>query len=71
MTRIGEDSKYIFLGDTEQIDRRKKNESCLATVLEIFANSDLIGTLEFTDEDCIRNPIIPKILAELRNNNIQ
>lgn len=70
MTRIGEDSKYIFLGDTEQIDRRRKTESCLATVLEIFANSDLIGTLEFTDEDCVRNPIIPKILAELRNNNI-
>jgi len=70
MTRIGENSKYIFLGDTEQIDRKHKTESCLATVLEIFSDSDLIGTIEFTDEDCVRNPIIPKILAKLRSNNI-
>lgn len=70
MTRIGENSKYIFLGDTEQIDRRHRNESCLATVLEIFSDSDLIGTIEFKDEDCVRNPIIPQILAKLRSNNI-
>jgi len=70
MTRIGENSKYIFLGDTEQIDRRHKDESCLATVLNIFTDSDLIGTIEFTDEDCVRNPIIPKILTKLRINNI-
>lgn len=70
ITRIGENSKYIFLGDTEQVDRRKKNESCLATVMSIFSDSDLIGTIEFGDEDCVRNPIIPKILTELRNNNI-
>jgi len=70
MTRIGENSKYIFLGDTEQIDRRHKEESCLATVLNIFADSDLIGTIEFSDDDCVRNPIIPKILTKLRSNNI-
>jgi len=70
MTRIGENSKYIFLGDTEQIDRRHKTESCLATVLEIFSDSDLIGTIQFSDEDCVRNPIIPKILSKLRSNDI-
>jgi phosphate starvation-inducible PhoH-like protein len=70
MTRIGENSKYIFLGDTEQIDRRHKDESCLATVLDIFSDSDLIGTIEFSDIDCVRNPIIPKILTKLRSNNI-
>lgn len=70
MTRIGENSKYILLGDTEQIDRRKKTESCLSTVIDIFQNSSIVGTIEFTDEDCVRNPIIPIILAELRNNGI-
>lgn len=70
ITRIGENSKYIFLGDTEQVDRKYKHESCLETVLEIFKDSDIIGTIEFTDEDCVRNPIIPKILTLLRNNNI-
>ena len=70
ITRIGENSKYIFLGDTEQIDRRKKGESCLQRVIEIFSHTDLISCIEFTDEDCVRNPIIPKILAKLRDNDI-
>ena len=70
ITRIGDNSKYIFLGDTEQVDRRKKNESCLQQVLDIFEGDKLIGTLQFTDEDCVRNPIIPKILNKLRENGI-
>lgn len=70
MTRIGEDSKYIFLGDVEQIDRKKKSESCLQKVMDIFRDSPIIGTIEFTDEDCVRNPIIPKILSVLRENGI-
>lgn len=70
MTRIGEDSKYIFLGDSEQIDRKKKSESCLDKVLDIFSGTDIIGTIEFVDDDCVRNPIIPKILSKLRSNNI-
>ena len=70
MTRIGEDSKYIFLGDVEQIVRKKKSESCLQKVMDIFKDSPIIGTIEFTDEDCVRNPIIPKILSILRENGI-
>lgn len=70
MTRIGENSKYIFLGDTEQIDRRKKSESCLQLVLDTFKDFPIIGTIEFKDEDCVRNPIIPIILAKLREVGI-
>ena len=70
ITRIGNQSKYIILGDTEQIDRKKKNDSCLQQVLDIFAEDDLIGTMTFTDEDCVRNPIIPKVLNKLRENGI-
>ena len=70
MTRIGENSKYILLGDTEQIDRRKKSESCLQSVVEIFKDSDIVGVIDFKDEDCVRNPIIPIILATLRENGI-
>lgn len=66
ITRIGENSKYIFLGDIEQIDRKKEKESCLELVLNIFKQVDYIGTLEFTNDDCVRNPIIPKILEELK-----
>ena len=70
MTRIGEDSKYIFLGDVEQIDRKKKSESCLQKVMDIFKDYPIMGTIEFTDEDCVRNPFIPKILSVLRENGI-
>jgi len=70
ISRTGENSKYIFLGDVDQIDRKKKNESCLEQVFRIFSDSDLIATLEFSDEDCVRNPKIPKILEKLRENNI-
>ena len=70
ITRIGKDCKYIFLGDVEQIDRKNKEESCLLKVIKIFPQSDIIGNIEFKDEDCVRNPIIPKILSILRENNI-
>ena len=70
MTRIGENSKYIFMGDIEQIDRKNKNESCLESVLNIFKDSPIIGTVEFMDSDCVRNPIIPEILQTLRVNGI-
>lgn len=70
VTRIGDQSKYILLGDTEQIDRKKKNDSCLQQVLDIFAEDELIGTMIFTNEDCVRNPIIPKVLNKLRENGI-
>ena len=60
--------KYIIMGDSEQIDRRNKDESPLEEMFELFKNDDIVGTVEFTDEDCVRNPIIPKILSKLRES---
>ena len=65
ITRIGNNSKYIFLGDVEQVDRKRQEESCLDTVLTCFEDVDYVGTLKFKDEDCVRNPLIPKILEDL------
>jgi phosphate starvation-inducible PhoH-like protein len=70
MTRIGTNSKYIFLGDIEQVDRKLASESCLSEVLDICRDSDVIGTIEFQDEDCVRNPLIPIILEKLRERGI-
>lgn len=70
MSRIGSNSKYIFLGDTEQIDMRKKEQSFLKPLINLFGDEDYVGTIEFTDEDCVRNPIIPLILNKLRENGI-
>jgi len=70
ITRIGENSKYIFLGDVEQIDLKAKKNSSLGIIFELFKDTELMGLVEFLDEDCVRNPIIPKILNVLRENNI-
>lgn len=66
ITRIGTNSKYIIMGDTEQIDMKEKNKSALIKVMELFKDSDVVGTVEFTDEDCVRNPIIPYLLNKIK-----
>ena len=66
VTRIGTNSKYIIMGDIEQIDMKKKDNSSLIKVMEIFKDSDLVGTVAFTDEDCVRNPIIPYLLDKIK-----
>jgi phosphate starvation-inducible PhoH-like protein len=70
ITRIGSDSKYIFMGDMDQIDRKNKDTSCLRRVLDIFKDSDIVGTVEFGEDDCVRNPIIKEILQKLKENDI-
>jgi phosphate starvation-inducible PhoH-like protein len=62
-TRIGKNSRMIFLGDVEQID--KKGKSCLAAAHRGFKDQDFVGTVEFAKEDCVRNPIIPLVLKVL------
>lgn len=69
ITRIGENSKMVFLGDIEQVDfdsDKKRKQSALQHIIEIFKNSDEIATVHFEDDECVRNPIIPKILDKLR-----
>ena len=66
VTRIGENSKYIILGDTQQIDKRNKSQSILQKILRLFKDSDFVGTVQFLPEDCVRNPIIPKVLDKLK-----
>ena len=66
ISRIGRNSKMIFLGDIEQIDRKMAKESCLEKVHNAFQNSDFVATVEFKDDDCVRNEIIPKVLEVIR-----
>ena len=70
ITRIGQNSKYILMGDVEQIDRRDKKESPLEKIYDIFETSEEVGTIEFKDEHCVRNEIIPVILKKLRDHGI-
>ncbi|MFN7656534.1 MAG: PhoH family protein [bacterium] len=76
MTRIGENSKLIILGDVKQKDIRNKKESSLEVVIERFKDKKGFGTVELrNEEDIVRNPIIKVIedifdqLEEEKSNN--
>ena len=65
MTRIGDNSKLIILGDVKQKDIRNKKENSLEVVLEKFRDKPKFGTVELrSQEDIVRNPII-KVIEEV------
>ena len=61
MTRLGENSKMIIVGDTRQIDMKKNETSSLDKVIHYFQDVEEIGVVEFLREDIVRNPLIIKI----------
>ena len=66
ITRIGKGSKYIIMGDTEQIDMKHREKSVLSKLTKIFADDPVVGVVEFQPEDCVRNPIIPHLLEKIK-----
>lgn len=70
ITRIGKNCKMIFLGDTEQIDLRDKNSSCLSKVCRLFKDQEYASSVTFEDEDSVGNPIIPSLLKLLRDKSL-
>lgn len=58
MTRLGENSKLIIIGDTKQIDLKKPSLSSLDTVMKMFAERHEFGIMRFTKEDIVRHPLI-------------
>jgi phosphate starvation-inducible PhoH-like protein len=64
MTRIGEDSKMIIIGDTKQIDLKDKKLSSLEIVMRLFEGKPPFGIMHFNREDIVRNPIIIDIEDE-------
>ena len=62
MTRIGDNSKMVIMGDVKQKDIRNKKDSSLEVVLEKFRDIEGFGCVELRDpEDVVRNPIIKKV----------
>ena len=59
MTRLGKDSKMIFLGDERQQDSRGHNG--LTFLMDHFQGIEEIGCVQFNKSDVVRNPLIAKI----------
>lgn len=72
LTRIGRNSKMIFMGDNQQLDRKdikKSKEKCgLDYAFEVLTEMDEVGFIEFTEDDIVRNPIISVILKKWNTN---
>ena len=68
MTRLGEDSKMIFLGDEEQIDMKDTSNSSLRYAMKYFEPLDEVGTVFFGEDDVVRHPLIKKIEQIFREN---
>lgn len=64
LTRIGEGSKMVLCGDLNQHDRGFERNGLQDFVHKIKHNDcvDRIELIEFTDQEVIRNPVIPIIL---------
>ena len=62
MTRIGQNTKIIFLGDVKQKSVNKRHKSALELLIEHFGGVDEMGCVELTEDDVVRHPIIKKII---------
>ena len=64
LTRIGENSKIILIGDELQKDRKdiRNEDSGMITSVKKLHDLDEFGAVEFTNDDVVRNPLITKIL---------
>lgn len=71
LTRIGRNSKMIFLGDNQQLDRKdikKSGDKCgLDYAFSVLFGLEDVGFVEFHEEDIVRNPIITEILKKWNN----
>lgn len=61
ITRIGNNSKMVFLGDIKQKSVNKREKSALEILIEHFAGIDEIGIVELGKDDIVRHPIIKKL----------
>ena len=66
MTRLGEGSKLIFLGDTDQVDMKKPELSALRRIMTEFGKEkykEISGSVILGEDDIVRHQLIKIILA--------
>jgi phosphate starvation-inducible PhoH-like protein len=65
MTRVGQNTKIIFCGDTRQDDltsERKKEESGLTQFMRILQRMDAFDFVEFNEEDIVRSDLVKEYI---------
>lgn len=61
ITRIGTNSKMVFLGDIKQKSVNKREKSALEILMEHFVTIPEVGMVKLGREDIVRHPIIKKL----------
>jgi len=61
LTRIGTDSKMVFLGDIKQKSVNRGQKSALEILIEHFVEIEEIGIAQLSKEDIVRHPVIKKL----------
>lgn len=64
LTRIGENSRIVVTGDTQQTDRKGSSNGLVdfQKRVSVLANLSFISSVEFTGEDIQRHPAVEEIL---------
>ena len=64
ISRMGEESKLVILGDTNQSDLRLTNgtKNGLTDAIDRLQNIDKIGFIKFTSDDIVRDPFLTEII---------
>jgi len=70
ISRMGEESKLVILGDTDQIDLKfSKGELCgLEDAIGRLQNIGKIGFIEFTEDDIVRDPFLIEIMKRYKKS---
>ena len=63
LTRLGEGSKMVVTGDTQQHDRGFEDNGLADLIRRVYSPSDYIHHVQFTEEDVVRHPAIREILS--------
>jgi len=68
ISRLGEGSKMVILGDVEQCDIRIPHgeKNALEDAIQRFKDMDGIGLVEFTEDDIVRDPFLIGIMKRYK-----
>lgn len=69
LSRLGEKSKIILLGDLDQCDLNLRNGEIngLQDAVNRFKNMDGVGYFEFTEDDIVRDKFLIEIMKRYKN----
>lgn len=69
LTRLGSNSKMIFLGDQKQSDKKLNGSNALDFMIDNFTEIEEMGLVRLTMDDVVRNPLIKKIESKFEEVN--